>query len=122
MNKERLLLVAKACRETVAPTCFDMSRFGYLGDGGCGTPGCALGNYAFRTDLQKAFKLREGSLHRMNSTDEFGCLAYDEDVVLNHFDITEHQAVELFGEVGCDHAKTHLQAATFIEMYVEQNA
>jgi len=71
-----------------------------------GTPGCALGQYTHRTDLQKAFKLALGvGLVFLKSTIE------------DHFDITPQECNELFGSHGCDDAKTPREAAMYIERF-----
>lgn len=96
MNKERLLNVAKALRESPKPDHFTMSRYA-----DCGTPACAFGHYAARTDLQSAFIFdpqRGGDYmpvrnarHPEESVNH-GC-----DLVRIHFDITDAEASRLFG-------------------------
>lgn len=116
MNKERLLNVAKACRETKFPDDFTMAKFGHS----CNTPACALGNYAVRNDLQRTFKLnKKGELRRRNRD---GFVGIDDDVVLNHFGITHDQSNELFAPYGCANAITPNEAAEYIERFVERNS
>lgn len=50
MNKERLLNVAKALRESTTPPDLFTMRFVMRE---CGTPACALGHYAARGDSAK---------------------------------------------------------------------
>lgn len=118
MNKKRLLLVAKALRESPNPADFIMRRFGY----DCGTPACALGHYAFRKDLQKIFKLnRSGYVARtVNGKDINGI---EDPAVLKHFGITPEQTQLLFnGSSGCGCAETADSAAVYIERFVEEHA
>lgn len=103
---KRLLNVAKACRESRDPHAFTMQRFVW---DHCGTPACAVGHYAARRDLQRCFTLAELQLGRLH---------YYSVRVLNHFGITKHEAMCLFGEFGCDRAKTVTEAAEFIESFV----
>lgn len=116
MNKERLLNVAKALRESPAPDDFDMGSYA----NGCGTPGCALGHYAARTDLQAAFRLAQGLTQACPTlqTVSGSYAAWDSKAVLEHFGIDEAQAIELFDVVGCNAARTAVEAAEFIERFV----
>jgi len=121
MNKERLLNVAKALRESANPNDFHMTD--YVND--CGTPACALGHYAFRTDLQKlcVIKVREDdyfSVEYRVHDDERGYdrLDYDDPPLLEHFGISAEEALELFGGEGCGNAKTPIEAADYIEHFV----
>ena len=110
IHKQRLLNVAKACRETAHPAAFTMFYFGH----DCGTPACAMGNYAFRRDLQRTFILRgQDVLTKASDSD----LRTWIDMRV-HFGITEAETVELFDTDGCGGAETHEQAATYIEKFV----
>jgi hypothetical protein len=114
VNKERLLNVARALRESPNPDQFNMSWFANH----CGTPACAFGHYAARADLQSAFELRPKSddLVWQKGGDDFvfvGAAA-----MLEHFDITKAQATELFCEDGCKYALTAIEAAEYIEAFV----
>lgn len=119
MNKERLLKVAKALRESPKPKAFTMAQFGYYAasaDHKCGTPACSIGHYAARRDLQRTLRLsRLGEL-----TDNDGCSVwFSDDIVCEHFGIEHSQAVMLFdGYTGCGKATTAKQAAKFIERFV----
>lgn len=116
MNKERLLNVAKALRETNFSDEFTMNRFGHS----CGTPACALGNYAVRRDLQSAFSLsKDGSLRRRRGRIDLGI---DDDAVLEHFGITFQQSKELFAQTGCGNAESAGEAATYIERFVAKHS
>lgn len=130
MNKERLLNVAKALRETKFVAEFDMSR--HVTE--CGTPACAFGNYAARYDLQDTFitfattDRAAGILTRIDGK----YAGYTSDAVLDHFDITSEESNELFGS-GRDRlddedstygrldrtCKTPEEAAAYIERFVE---
>jgi hypothetical protein len=115
MNKERLLKVARALRESREPKKFTMEKYGHS----CGTPACALGHYASRRDLQHTFVLK---------TDEYGgCSVYNKSdhhagylsgEAEEHFGLDELQIHLLFGPGGCGGAKTTKQAARFIEKFV----
>lgn len=116
MNKERLLNVAKACRETKFPDAFTMEKFGH----NCNTPACALGNYAIRDDLQSTFSLRRSGELRPRDEDRF--IGFDDDEVLDHFGLTYEQSNELFSPYGCAEAQTPNEAAEFIERFVAENS
>jgi hypothetical protein len=112
MNKRRLLNVAKALREAVHPEYFTMRKFGLA----CKTPACAFGHYAVRKDMQKVFSLSMGGyLKKYRGRLLKGC---HDDLVLDHFGITQDQSIELFGAFGCGHAQTPVDAAEFIENFV----
>jgi hypothetical protein len=117
MNKKRLLNVAKALRESKNPDTFTMRCTQHT----CGTPGCALGHYVARTDLQRTFK----PMKRV--TDPFGIahfrygrrtIGFSNEAVLKHFGITEAQHYKLFDTYGCGQAKTATEAAAYIERFV----
>lgn len=115
MNRERLLNVAKALRESAAPECFGMGSYATA----CGTPACALGHYASRPDLQRALGLtairgEEGFLCMRGTTLQ---VSYDGNTVTSHFDIDEDTAELLFGPDGCAGAATAREAAQYIEVY-----
>lgn len=128
-QKNRLLNVAKALRESANPEAFTMEAYGYddsgqieiFGDNyktkyaSCGTPACALGHYASRTDLQHTFKLKmDGEIYGIDGTH----LWYDQ-AVLDHFGIDSNESELLFAVDGCGNAKTNIQAAKFIEKFVK---
>lgn len=126
MNKERLLNVAKALRESKNPADFTMTTYAQ-----CGTPACALGHYAARPDLQDTFKLigdREG-LYLKNVTHPScgSSNCYCGSAVCAHFDITPEQATELFASgadeitpVGCGNPANAIEAAEYIERFVAE--
>ena len=117
IHRKRLLNVARALREDPDPERFTMAYFS-----SCGTPACALGHYAFRKDLQKTFYLRKerGWLGLVKSRKED--LGIDSDHVLDHFGIEMGESEELFGDHGCGGAKTPIEAATYIEKFVERHS
>lgn len=117
IHKERFLNLVRACRESQNPDLFDMER--YLNE--CGTPGCAFGNYAARSDLQNAFRLEKNCPIPVHiETEEV--VHYWCDEVLDHFGISEKEACELFSGEGCGKAKTPQAAATYIESFVARKA
>jgi hypothetical protein len=125
IHKKRLLNVARACRETEHVEDFDMGSFG----GACGSPACALGNYAFSRNLQRSFRLIGGNICDNEGNDLFGS-AYADDllgvemtwnVIKDHFGLHEDVMDELFEETGCGGAKTNIEAAEYIENFVAQS-
>lgn len=115
IKKRRLLNVAKACRESKHAADFTMERFGHV----CGTPACALGNYAARRDLQDDFSLSKfGSLRERRHRHDIGI---NDEPVLKHFGITNDQSDQLFGQNGCGNAMTAIQAAKYIERFVAES-
>jgi hypothetical protein len=129
MNKERLLNVAKALRESQHPDNFTMCTVHT-----CGTPACAIGHYASRRDLQQFLQLPTrhyetkaniyvgpnamliGAWGATRPTDGWGLDAQ------RHFEITEYQVEQLFGYDGCRGAKTANEAAEYIERFVARDA
>ncbi len=124
---QRLLKVVKSLRESPNPKEFTMDHYG----NGCGTPACALGHYANRTDLQKTFRLRldkdfidkhASQLEYSMATDVVNKTGkrqhYAGLEILKHFGIDWGEAEEIFGGNGCGEAKTPSQAARYIEKFV----
>jgi hypothetical protein len=103
MNRQRLLNVALALRESPSPEHFGMWAF--FRDG---WPADPLGHYAVRSDLQSVWGLDTFSDTGMS------CVAPE---VLQHFEISEAEAGRLFAFGGCDRAKTALAAAEYIERF-----
>lgn len=99
MNKQRLLDVARALRETPHPEKFDMGKYAHP----CGTPACALGNYAARSDLQDHFRIHMDAEYSAMwiSTSDNKRADYFRGDVLEWFGITDEQAEELFSTYGC---------------------
>lgn len=116
MNKERLLNVAKALRESPDPDKFTM-RLEVTNDG---EPCCAWAHYVKRPDLQDAFIEMDpdGYVRSKTATG----MTYADSQVLNHFGITEDQAESLFGQEGCAEARTTDEAAEYIERFVAHNS
>lgn len=115
INTEALLNVARACRECRKPEEFTMRIIGH----NRGTPGCALGQYAARDDLQTVFILDDhGDLRIVNRVPGIGITS----TVQAHFGIDEFEDDELFGSRGCGGAKTPPQAAEYIERFVASRA
>lgn len=123
MDKERLLNVAKALRESPNPHMFDMGMY----VNGCGTPACALGHFANRTDLQDicCISPRPGSVNEgfdIRYVMSGRLLNYNDDQLLKYLDISEEEACELFATDGCGDARTPIQAAEYIERFVAENS
>ena len=92
----------------------------------CGTPACALGHYAARTDLQRLLKvsiLKDYHGVPYATVDRFGgepgC-DWNNEEVEEHFGINSDEYNELFDWDGCGDAKTPLQAAKYIERFVHR--
>jgi hypothetical protein len=123
MNKERLLNVAKAQRESKHPEHFTMHR--YVNK--CGTPACAFGHYAAREDLQDDFSINtEEDPHRhfdegVHDRHSGEPIMYDADSVSEHFEAPYEELVQFFEYDGCGGAKTASEAAEFIERFVFEN-
>lgn len=129
VQAKRLLNVAKALRESAVPRLFTMAHWGYgadevtspQADKGCGTPACALGHYASRRDLQRAFKLDEDGL--VNDASDYS-VGFDVEKrspeIEEHFGLSRSEPSELFGPEGCGHAKTVKEAARYIERFVKR--
>lgn len=124
MNKERLLNVAKALRESPNPEQFSMKRHVNT----CGTPACAFGHYAARADLQSEFSINTAEDPMRFECDGVYRLAngeaiptgYDMREVREHFGLTPVQIDDLFCSSGCDGAKTPIEAAEYIERFVAE--
>lgn len=122
MNKERLLNVARALRESPNPTEFTMAVYGH----NCNTPACALGHYAKRHDLQDAFDLDKYGW--LTLRDGSPCNYYSAPV-LAHFGLTPSESSRLFAggddddgiHAGCGGAKTPIEAAEFIEAFCDED-
>ena len=123
VHAQRLLNVARALDESALPGKFTMCLYGYKGKRrgflllhrDCGTPACALGHYAFRTDLQKSFRLdTRGDLVFGRSTE----IDYDSSEILVHFGITRAEAETLFGRQGCNDAQSAAEASVYIREFV----
>lgn len=137
MNKrqaDRLLNVAKALRESPKPKAFTMSCF-IRGDrldqfeGWCNTPGCALGHYASRRDLQRVFTViterdRDGnpmdySLRFLHDEEGSEGISFSDNNFLKYFGLDSYRdADELFSSYGCGDASTPKAAAKYIEQFV----
>ena len=91
--KQRLLNVARACRETPYPKRFTM-QYVWTSDR---LPGCAYGQYLARKDL---WDVRPSTPHE-------------------HFNLSPIEATKLFGSAGCGNAQTPEAAARYIERFAE---
>ena len=117
MNTERLKNVIKAIRERKEEAHFDMRWWIQ-----CGSPACALGHYASRTDLQEAFVLTstevEPAVVDTNHRSFFGFTA-------EHFDITKQEALDLFRSDGCGqvgiNSVTAKEAIEYIEDFISRH-
>lgn len=89
----------------------------------CGTPGCALGNYVARKDLQTLLTLKwhTTTVPFVALVETGKSTSYDSHLVLDHFGIICCEAEELFSYAGCGGAKTAIQAAEYIEKFVAEH-
>jgi len=127
MNSQRLQNVAKAIREG-DPEDFRMNI--YMNN--CGTPACALGHYAARTDLQNVFGLSRISDRSLGPVGTVICLDGSYTIMqtpftvaAEHFDITITETIELFAGDGCGKNDNELitakQAITYIEDFIARH-
>ena len=121
LHRHRLLMVAKALRESAKPDDFDMCDV----LNSCGTPGCAFGHYVYRTDLQDFVKPTLGTFVDTERefwkpvyTDGGGYASFRSGRVREHFGLTAHEQGELFDGDGCGGAETANEAAHYIERFV----
>lgn len=121
MNSERLRNVVRAVRE--GKTDINMSMFFHS----CGTPGCAMGHYASRGDLQSTY-LGIGWMQRRDDRKWPEDRESDGKCELgmfldfaNHFDISYDECTELFGGYGCSKAKTKKGVADYIEDFITRH-
>lgn len=137
MNKRqanRLLNVARALREYEHPERFTMEFYLHgdvfaieLGDKveakakeWCGTPGCALGTFASRPDLQRLLivdRYEDGQPY-MAFREEGDQAYYDADELQDYFGLDYYEASELFNSSGCGGATTPSSAANYIDKFV----
>ena len=81
----------------------------------CGTPACALGHYAARTDVQRSFELDfEGEITYQGSKVNVVQAAVD------HFGIDYSDHHDLFSGSGCGGATRPKAAAKFIERFTNR--
>lgn len=126
MAIEQMRNAVRALRECARPETFTMttyvhgeryqSNFDKRADW-CGSPGCVLGNYASRTDLQDLLQI---TWRGAEPAVAFKSWPYEDFVfhdprVLDHFGIDVKEADELFSAHGCGGARTPEQAATYLE-------
>ena len=142
----RLLNVAKALREYEHPERFTMklylhgdqfsginSEFGpkmpQATEDWCGTPGCALGTFSSRPDLQRLLVVkrytRKTDQHEkgqpyMALRDGGAAACFDTYELMEYFGISYDEAQELFNFSGCGNAKTPIEAAKYIERFVDE--
>lgn len=125
VQKKRLLNVARALREArgEAKRAFHMGTFVYdrrIGQYACGTPGCALGHFAAREDLQRLMRInRIGEV--LYKKDGEPLLLMDDcsyEDLQEYFGISYDEFQEIFRSDGCGEAQTTIQAARYIEKFV----
>lgn len=126
MNKiqaQRLLNVASALREAPISRQFDMDT--YVHD--CGAPACALGHYAGRPDLQRLLTLRITrhsygvGQYAMTYKGSAEWADWGDIRVLEHFGLAGEEGQELFDAGGCGNAQTAIQAANYIENFLDEH-
>jgi hypothetical protein len=111
MNRERLLKVATALRESPHAELFTMTRYAAWG-----RPCDALGHYASRSDLQSAFKLSRFR-DRVYTAAGKRVFWYSPEV-LEHFGLSCDEAEHLFSGDGCNEAQLPEDAATYVERFL----
>lgn len=146
IHRKRLMNVAKSLFEADEVASFTMEAFfrfkdadGRLVDpsaysnedseiprGTCGTPACALGHFAARTDLQRFLKpppMFNPEYDLFNSgvpvyATDGEPISIDDNDLEDYFGINWIEVERLFGADGCGGAKTPVAAAKFIERFV----
>lgn len=116
MNREQaqhLLDVADVMRslnsKKITLECtFDM-RYEFL----CGTPSCCLGHYSV-SEYESPFSI--GDVDILDSLP----VPVHGDESQHWFGITRHEAIHLFGARGCNSAQTPVEAAEYIENFLDQ--
>jgi hypothetical protein len=118
MNFERLRNAALAVRGAREDK-FTMHRIVF----DCGTPGCALGWYAYRMDLQSEFRIDACQLRPGVSTYFLSYKAKGSflDAAAEHFGLSWEQASELFGSWGCGAARTPAEAEAYIVAFIARH-
>jgi hypothetical protein len=104
--EQRMRNVIRSSREALT---FGMSRFC---DYECGTPGCHIGNYAARGDLQQDFMLVRHEQALGHDLTAWWPIHSESGDTLNpgspefqaHFGITQEESLELFDTDGCGNA------------------
>lgn len=81
----------------------------------CGTPACALGNYAHKSEGRFFFEERDRSFMHFNGT---GPTTSVFSGAQKEFDITPDEVEELFGGLGCGWARTRKQAAAYVRDFI----
>ena len=128
MRADRLLLVARALRESDRPQAFMMERIHT-----CGTAHCAFAHYVARRDLQQVFQFplgdcaeqiyqtTHGNTNNMVLVGVWGATRPEfwwRRAIETHFELSPEQTELIFGSTGCNDAQTAVQAAEYIETYV----
>lgn len=133
----RLLDVARALREAPAEHAKRFTMYHYawseqmtrsdwrpLGveSNWCGSPACALGHYAARTDLQNGCRIapKENKIVWADNSDSDGSI--HQSFGMDWFGISARQFSSLFASNGCDQATTPVEAAEYIERFVLDRA
>jgi len=128
MNSERLQLVARAVAEGDGP---EINMNVFFND--CGTPGCAIGHYAARKDLQSEYESADTFVQRTDgvafpakylSVIEDGFIFMYAGIFQDfakHFDVTHAEATGLFGSSGCNKAKTKEEVVDYIENFIAEH-
>ncbi len=87
------------------------------GNNWCSTPACAIGHFAFRTDLQQVMKIREVYIGDYRRTSEVvgsdDCTDWWK-IAKEYFQLDGRECDELFNPEGCGGAKTIEQAVEYI--------
>lgn len=111
-QRNNFLNLIKAIAEHPKPSEFTMNYYGHS----CGTPGCALGTYASRTDLQDTFKLK---VYDLFSTAGYR-IDYYHHLVEKHFGLTTEEVHKLFSATGCGGAATAEEAHAYLVNFLAE--
>lgn len=122
-NIKRLRALAEVLREAdrvpFFRRIFTMSTWGFslssdTADAECGTPGCSLGHYASRIDVQRVFILNNRGKVETKSGHAL------ESETAHHFGIDHLQFSQLFGSEGCGNAKRPGSAAKYVDRFTDK--
>lgn len=87
----------------------------------CGTPACALGHYAANNKRRGwGFKAADYSFGTGHVTYNGHSQSCADPRVLDEFDLSFTEAIELFSGDGCNGARTGKQAAKYIQRFVKR--
>jgi hypothetical protein len=94
---------------------YDQNRFVHP----CGTPACALGYYARKSEGRfelKKVSYQDNAWHLIHKNYDMNIMSGAKE----EFDITLPEATELFGGTGCGNARNRKQAAQYVRDFISR--